>query len=74
MNPKYDTKYKVRDMQGKDVQFIQDEASVRYFNEMFSEDYAYYFVMPLEGCLDQLYGADSAMLHNNAYYVGEVAI
>lgn len=72
MNPKYDTKLKVKDMQSDDISMIQHIDEVKHLNEQYNEDYTYYFVKWCEGCADKLFGADNCFLHNNVYFVADL--
>ena len=41
MNPKYDTKLKVKDMEGEEFQLVQSEFDIRQFNAEYQEDFTY---------------------------------
>lgn len=69
----YPTRYKVKDMDKETITLIQDQDSVNYLNELFEEEYIFFFIKPVEGCLDQVYGSYSPFHHQNVYYVGELS-
>lgn len=71
MNPKYDTKLKVKDMEGEDFQLVQSEFDIRQFNAEYQEDFTYYFIKWVDECSGKIFGCDSLFLHNNVYYVAD---
>ena len=72
MSLKFAPLFKVRDFINEQYHLVQSIDDVQHFNEMFNEDYSYYFVENNDTGLSSVFGADSFFIHNNAYYVGEL--
>lgn len=62
----------VADLQDDWVYFVQGEACVKCLNEMYGEDYDYYFIQQNPFSRDRYYGSYSAKLNATAYYVGKM--
>lgn len=72
MNPKYDTKLKVEDMQGEEFQLIQNESDIAQFNEEYQEDFSYYFIQWNDELPIKLFGSDSIFMKSNVYFVADI--
>ncbi len=72
MNPKYDTKLKVKDMQGQNIFLVQTSAEVEEFNKTYDEDYNFYFIKIKNGNAEELFGCCSLFKKSTLWKVADL--